>query len=97
MGIELLFQKDIIVPLAIFTMPVAIVWIQKHYTALEKGHLRPELGDGAKQRITQLEEQNRELLGRVQNLESIVVSLDEPKPQKRLAPAEAIAKMTSGE
>ncbi|MEO6952204.1 MAG: hypothetical protein ABI321_10345 [Polyangia bacterium] len=75
---------ELLVPLTALGLPVAIVWIRSHYRALEKGHI----GGGSlveRKRVAQLEAQNQELLERVQNLESIVVGLDEPKPQQKLA------------
>ena len=95
MSLEALFQPQILVPLGFFSLPVALYWMKKHYAALEKGLVRHELSDGGKQRITQLEAQNQALLERVQNLESIVVALDEPKPQRKLAAG--APKMTSDE
>lgn len=85
---------DLLVPLAGLGLPVAIIWIRSHYRALEKGHVGGgSLADG--KRLAQLEAQNQALLERVQNLESIVVALDEPKPQKRLAATTPV--MTSDE
>jgi hypothetical protein len=91
MAIEQLLTKEIIVPLAFFGMPVAMLWIKKHYAALEKGHVKgtPAIEES---RVQQLEQQNRELLARVQNLESIVCALDEaPRPKALPATQKMIA------
>jgi hypothetical protein len=83
--VENILTPDILIPLTVFSMPVALYWIKKHYNALEKGVIQPHgaVGEGA--RVKLLEAQNRELLERVQNLESIVVGLDEAPRQKALS------------
>jgi hypothetical protein len=92
---EHLITPEIIVPLAVFAMPVALLWIKKHYAALEKGLIKPGgQVESNNARVEQLEKQNQELLLRVQNLESIVCALDEAPRAKTLA---APAKMTLGD
>jgi hypothetical protein len=85
MALEQLITPEIIVPLAIFSMPVAILWIKKHYAALEKGLVKPLGAAEDSQRIAALEKRNLDLLQRVENLESIIVALDTSPPQPRLA------------
>jgi len=81
-----LFTPDIILPLAFFGMPVGIYWLKRHYNALAKGHISPHGALPQNDRFLQLEAQNKELLERVQNLESIVVSLDEAPKHPALKP-----------
>jgi hypothetical protein len=85
MALEQLITPDIIVPLAVFTMPVAILWIKKHYAALEKGLVKPLGAREDSLRIAELEKRNRDLQARVENLESIVCALDGPPTRPRLA------------
>jgi hypothetical protein len=82
MALENLISADVIVPLAIFAMPVACLWIKRHYQALEKGLLPPQLGQAAQAQLSALEQRNRELTARVENLESIICLAE--GPQKRV-------------
>jgi hypothetical protein len=84
MALENLISPDILVPLAVFSMPVACLWIKKHYAALEKGLIKPALPDGP-ERLAALERHNQELKARVENLESIVCLLDGPPTPRPLA------------
>src|SRR5262245_55943736 len=72
-----------IVPImfSIFGMPVAIVAIRSHYKALEKGLIgrrgaRGELSLEEKRQLEELKQEKKQLEARVQNLESIVCSVD---------------------
>jgi hypothetical protein len=77
---EHLFTPQILVPLFVFGMPVAILWIKKHYAALEKGHIQQggALTSDLAQRIKLLEADRADLKARVENLESIVCATDRP-------------------
>jgi hypothetical protein len=71
---------DIVGILAVFGMPVAIVFISKYFKALEKGLIGPrargQLDEAAQKKIEALLKERALLEGRVQNLESIVCSVD---------------------
>ena len=82
--LEHLLTPDLLIPLFVFSMPVGLYWLKRHYNALEKGHVSPHGALPPNDRIRQLEAQNKELVERVQNLESIVVALDEAPKQKAL-------------
>src|SRR5262245_45845764 len=71
-------MEGLLVPLGFFGMIAFIVWVRAHYRALERGAADPKLlGTGdAQKRIKGLEEEKRLLESRVQNLESIVCSVD---------------------
>jgi serine/threonine-protein kinase len=74
--------------LMVFGMPIAIIWIKRHYAALEKGVIKPRqgplfvLGKGsrpdseAQRQLETLHKEKRLLEERVRNLESIVCSVD---------------------
>src|SRR5262245_50701920 len=72
--------------LAVFGMPVVIMWIKRHYAALEKGVIKPRQGPlfvlgaatgGAdKRELESIKQEKRLLEERVRNLESIVCSVD---------------------
>jgi len=82
--LDQLLSPDILIPLGFFAMPVGLYWLKRHYNALEKGHVTPGGQLPSNDRMRLLEAQNKELLERVQNLESIVVALDEGPKQKAL-------------
>src|SRR5437762_6125106 len=71
-------MEGIFVPISLFGMIAFIVWVRAHYRALERGVTdRKLLGAGDEQkRIAGLEDEKRLLESRVQNLESIVCSVD---------------------
>jgi protein kinase-like protein len=81
-------MAELLVPIFIcFGLPVAIIWIRRHYSLLEKGVLKPRQGplfvlgghksDGASVRELETIKQEKKLLEeRVRNLESIVCSVD---------------------
>src|SRR3954466_11080355 len=73
-------MEGILIPVSFFGMIAFIVWVRAHYRALEKGATTEQklLGAGgdAQKRIKGLEEEKRLLESRVQNLESIVCSVD---------------------
>jgi phage shock protein B len=83
MALAELISPEIIVPVVVFATPVALLWIKKHYSALEKGLVSP-LGE---RQLAELERRNRELQTRVENLESIVCALD-GAPRRSLADGE---------
>lgn len=70
-------SPEIVVPFMIFTMPVAIVFLQKYFRfrekQLEAGTGSPKLLDAV--RSDQAAKQ-RELEARIENLESILIALD---------------------
>src|SRR5260370_13906076 len=73
-------HPEILVPLMVFGMPVAMVWISKHYRALERGHIKrkdelPEDKESSK-RIASLEQDKQQLEARVENIATIVCSGD---------------------
>ena len=81
-------MAELLVPIFIcFGLPVAIIWIRRHYTALEKGVIKPRQGplfvlgghksDGAsKLELESIKQEKKLLEERVRNLESIVCSVD---------------------
>jgi hypothetical protein len=83
MALDQLFRPDLLVPLIIFSTPVALFWIKKHYAALEKSQQTPQL-KAAEERLALVEHENKDLRARVENLESIVCMLDAPAPAKPL-------------
>jgi hypothetical protein len=62
--------------MCVFGMPVALLWVKKHYAALEKGHVPGKLPAPVEERIKALEAHKLELEARVQTLETIVTSTD---------------------
>jgi serine/threonine-protein kinase len=78
---------EIIVPIFICCiMPVSIVWIVRHYRALEKGLIKPRQGpllalgggrdENTERELEAMKREKRLLEERVRNLESIVCSVD---------------------
>src|SRR5262245_15200181 len=69
-------------------VPVAIIWIRRHYAAIEKGVIKPRQGPlfvlgahsggdvAGKRELEALKQEKKLLEDRVRNLESIVCSVD---------------------
>jgi serine/threonine-protein kinase len=82
-------MEGVLIPLVVFGAIVSITWIKRHYSALEKGVIKPRQGplfvigattgakDGeAKRELETLKQEKKLLEDRVRNLESIVCSVD---------------------
>ena len=60
---------------SIFGMPIAVYAIKKWYQAMEKGLIGPRSGVAARE-LAELRQQKKLLESRVENLETIVCSVD---------------------
>ncbi len=79
-----------LIPLAFFAVPVAIVWIKKHYQAIERGALSldgqsmADVVGKLKKRLKAVEADRDDLRARVENLESIACDATPSLPPKSI-------------
>ncbi|MSP62618.1 MAG: hypothetical protein EXR72_20265 [Myxococcales bacterium] len=68
-------MEDILVPISLFMMPVLIVAVVQYFKAVRDGKLGP-MAKGNTRELEGLREERKLLEARVQNLESVVCSVD---------------------